>query len=202
MLKGGLIPKKFLIVGARPGMGKSTLTNQLVFDVLDLNKDKKMMVLYWSFEMQGMDQMDRLASKVTRKETFAYDAKISDESLIEYTKAVSNYRDYPVYFCERPVSSKKIHHANIDIAKKYPEHQVLNIIDHSRYVSKENERDEYAMLNSLSKDIHMISVETSAISILISQLNRDIEKEGRVKTMYKPLQSDLFGSDSVNRAAA
>ena len=44
-LLGGLQKGKMYVIAGRPGMGKSAFSNQLVFDVLDKNKDKNITYL-------------------------------------------------------------------------------------------------------------------------------------------------------------
>ena len=40
-LLGGLQPGKMYVIAGRPGVGKSAFSNQLIFDTLDNNKNKK-----------------------------------------------------------------------------------------------------------------------------------------------------------------
>jgi replicative DNA helicase len=61
-LLGGLQKGKMYVIAGRPGVGKSAFSNQLIFDVLDKNKDKKVIVLYWTFEMPDYQQIMRAAS--------------------------------------------------------------------------------------------------------------------------------------------
>ena len=46
-LLGGLQKGKMYVVAGRPGVGKSAFSNQLVFDVLDNNSHRDIIVLYW-----------------------------------------------------------------------------------------------------------------------------------------------------------
>ena len=48
-LMGGLQRGKMYVIAGRPGVGKSAFSNQLIFDVLDSNVNKQVVVLYWSF---------------------------------------------------------------------------------------------------------------------------------------------------------
>ena len=45
-LLGGLQGGKMYVIAGRPGVGKSAFSNQLVFDLLDVNSNKDMIVLY------------------------------------------------------------------------------------------------------------------------------------------------------------
>ena len=67
-LLGGLQKGKMYVIAGRPGVGKSAFSNQLIFDVLDTNKAKKLIVLYWTFEMPGYQQVMRSASKDVKKQ--------------------------------------------------------------------------------------------------------------------------------------
>ena len=67
-LLGGLQPGKMYVIAGRPGVGKSAFSNQLVFDILDNNNDKNLVVLYWSFEMPGYQQILRAGSKATGRQ--------------------------------------------------------------------------------------------------------------------------------------
>ena len=67
-LLGGLQPGKMYVIAGRPGVGKSAFSNQLIFDLLDNNRDKNLLVLYWSFEMPGYQQIMRAGAKGTNKQ--------------------------------------------------------------------------------------------------------------------------------------
>ena len=67
-LLGGLQPGKMYVIAGRPGVGKSAFSNQMIFDILDNNKDKQLLVLYWSFEMPGYQQILRAGAKSSNKE--------------------------------------------------------------------------------------------------------------------------------------
>ena len=44
-LLGGLQPGKMYVIAGRPGVGKSAFSNQLIFDLLDANRAKNLLVL-------------------------------------------------------------------------------------------------------------------------------------------------------------
>ena len=67
-LLGGLQPGKMYVIAGRPGVGKSAFSNQLIFDTLDVNSEKPLLVLYWSFEMPGHQQIMRAGAKGTGKQ--------------------------------------------------------------------------------------------------------------------------------------
>jgi len=204
-LLGGLQPGKMYVIGGRPGTGKSAFSNQLLFDILDNAKLLKMkvVVFYWSFEMPGYQQLLRSASKDTGKgmaELYSVDAKLSENDFKSFIQSVSKYMPYPVYFQNRAKTAKEIEATCEAYHKRHPDTYILNMIDHSRLVPGQEEQ-ELQRLNTLSKTCMRMQGNMSSITILLSQLNREIEKEHRAKNQYQPMLSDLFGGDSIGQDA-
>ena len=101
-LMGGLQPGKMYVIAGRPGVGKSAFSNQLIFDLLDKNVQQDIMVVYWSFEMPGDQQILRAGSKDTKLQTFellSVERKLSQEKFDSYVKETQKYKDYPIFFC-------------------------------------------------------------------------------------------------------
>lgn len=205
-LLGGFQPGKLYIIAGRPGSGKSAFSNQVLFDVLDLimMTNKKVIVFYWSFEMPGYQQILRTASKTTGKqlsELYSIDSTLGDKSFQEFIAGVSPYTKYPIYFQNRPKSISFIEEATRRYKEKSPDTLIINLMDHSRLVPDEREEEELKKLNKLSKGCMKMQAEYGVINILLSQLNRNIEKEDRAKNQYQPLLTDLFGGDSIGQDA-
>tara|TARA_R110002020_G_scaffold178255_5_gene371227 strand:+ start:21 stop:965 length:945 start_codon:yes stop_codon:yes gene_type:complete len=203
-LLGGLQKGKMYVIAGRPGMGKSAFSNQLVFDVLDKNKDKNIIVLYWSFEMPGYQQIMRSASKEVNKEILellSVEARLQDEDFKNYANRVDRFRKYPIYFNSIPRTMDYIKQTNEQVFTESPKATVINIFDHSRLIKGSNEHSELQKLNEISKGCMWMQAKMDVINILLSQLNRNIEQEHRAKNQYQPLLTDLFGGDSIGQDA-
>ena len=205
-LMGGLTPGKLLIISGRPGSGKSMFSNQMIFDVLDLaaKANRKVIVLYWSFEMPGSEQVIRSASKDTglnMLDLYSIDKTLADRDLIRFTKAVYQYKKYPIYFQNTSKSITFVQTRVHKIQELFPEYQIINLFDHSRLFDPEQEKSELERLVNISHGCMKMQSETRCINIILSQLNRNIEREHRAKQQYQPLLSDLFGSDSLGQDA-
>ena len=114
-LMGGLQPGKMYVIAGRPGVGKSAFSNQLIFDLLDKNADKNVVVLYWSFEMPGEQQILRAGSKDTKLQTFellSVENKLTQDKYNMYVQAVQKYKEYPIYFCSIPQDMEKVKNIN------------------------------------------------------------------------------------------
>jgi replicative DNA helicase len=202
-LLGGLQRGKMYVIAGRPGVGKSAFSNQLIFDVLDNNKDKNIVVLYWTFEMPGYQQVMRSASKDVKKEMadlLSINKRLSDMDFQSYAKKVMKYGNYPIYFNNVPRTMEYIMNANEEIQLSKPTTTIINIFDHSRLI-RGSEDTELKKLNTISKGCMWMQSTMGAVNILLSQLNRNIEQEHRAKNQYQPMLSDLFGGDSIGQDA-
>ena len=202
-LLGGLQPGKMYVIAGRPGVGKSAFSNQLIFDLLDNNKDKNLLVLYWSFEMPGYQQIMRAGAKGTNKqlsELLSVDQRLENDAYIAFKEEVLKYAHYPIYFNSIPRDMEFIKKANVDVTNKKPDHTIINVFDHSRLILSDKEM-ELQKLNDVSKGCMWLQSKIGCVNILLSQLNRNIEQEHRAKAQYQPLLTDLFGGDSIGQDA-
>tara|TARA_R110002167_G_scaffold126891_2_gene308026 strand:- start:257 stop:1240 length:984 start_codon:yes stop_codon:yes gene_type:complete len=202
-LLGGLQKGKLYVVAGRPGVGKSAFSNQLVFDILDKNVTQTVVVLYWTFEMPGYQQVMRSASKDVKKQIadlLSVDARLSTNAFDDYARKVQKYSNYEIYFHNTPKSMEFIKDTNESLFEERPEITVVNVIDHSRLIAG-NAETELQRLNIVSKGCMWMQSKMGTINILLSQLNRNIEQEHRAKNQYQPMLSDLFGGDSIGQDA-
>jgi len=202
-LLGGLQPGKMYVIAGRPGVGKSAFSNQLIFDLLDNNRGKNLIVLYWSFEMPGHQQIMRAGAKGTGKqvsELLSVERKLDINAYEAFKKEVLKYAHYPIYFNNIPRDMEFVKNANVEITNKKPDHTIVNVFDHSRLILS-NKDQELQKLNEVSKGCMWLQAKMGTINILLSQLNRNIEQEHRAKAQYQPLLTDLFGGDSIGQDA-
>ena len=202
-LLGGLQPGKMYVIAGRPGVGKSAFSNQMIFDILDSNEDKNVLVLYWSFEMPGYQQILRAGSKGSNKqvsELLSVQQKLTEAEYIRYRDEVIKYNHYPMYFNNIPRNMDFIKQANVDVGTTHPNSTIINVFDHSRLILSGKEQ-ELQKLNEISKGCMWMQAKMGCINILLSQLNRNIEQEHRAKAQYQPLLTDLFGGDSIGQDA-
>tara|TARA_R110000824_G_scaffold14863_4_gene62950 strand:+ start:2998 stop:3972 length:975 start_codon:yes stop_codon:yes gene_type:complete len=202
-LLGGLQQGKLYVVAGRPGVGKSAFSNQLIFDILDRNPLKKLVVLYWTFEMPGYQQIMRSAAKDVNKQIadlLSVDAQLSQGEFSDYTSKVQKYSNYEIYFNNHPKSMQFIKDTNESLFQERPDVTMVNLFDHSRLIAGTADT-ELQRLNTVSKGCMWMQSKMGTINILLSQLNRNIEQEHRAKDQYQPMLSDLFGGDSIGQDA-
>jgi replicative DNA helicase len=202
-LLGGLQPGKMYVIAGRPGVGKSAFSNQLIFDLLDANDKSNLLVLYWSFEMPGYQQILRAGAKGSGKqvgELLSVTDRLDNDAYNYFKREVMKYAHYPIHFNNVPRDMEFIKESNTEITQKYPDRTIVNIFDHSRLILSDKDK-ELLKLNEVSKGCMWMQSTMGCINILISQLNRNIEQEHRAKAQYQPLLTDLFGGDSIGQDA-
>lgn len=199
-LMGGLYPSTYYCFAGRPGSGKSLFSNQIIFDVLELSKDRNIIILYWTFEMTGSRQVLRIGSresKLTLKELRSINKRLSDVDFSRYKESIKKYKSFPIYFNEVPRDDEFIYKINESIHKSKPDIQIINVLDHSRLVRGSKFDGELQRLDRLSKTFVLCMKSFKSIIILLSQLNREIEKPERAKKQFIPQLTDIFGADSI-----
>lgn len=161
------------------------------------------MVLYWSFEMPGHQQILRAGAKDVKKEVMdllSVQKKLRQDEYDLYEEKVIAYTEYPIYFNNIPRNIEYIKQTNEEIAQFYPDTLVINVYDHSRLILSKADT-ELQKLNQISKGCMWMQAKMGVINILLSQLNRNIEQEHRARNQYQPLLTDLFGGDSIGQDA-
>ena len=101
-------------------------------------------------------------------------------------------------FVPDPLENPDVNVVREQMFMRHPSKTVINLIDHSRLVLG-REDTELQKLNTVSKSCMWMQAKMSSITILLSQLNRNIEQEYRAKQQYQPLLTDLFGGDSIGQ---
>lgn len=200
-LMGGWQPGKMYTYGGRPGSGKSQVTNQLLFDTLDLAKASghKMIVFYWSFEMPGYQQLIRIASGDLGQDVYDLIQESTDQRpYIKFQEVLNKFKHYPIYFYNIPTSLTLFKGKINQFCINNPDVTVINLIDHTRLFAGGN-KDEMQRIADVTKALMETQSKYGTITVLLSQLNRQIESNDRANTQYQPMLSDLFGSDAVGQ---
>ena len=199
-LMGGFQPGKMYVISGRPGSSKSQLSNQILFDTLDVAKDmnRKVAVLYWSFEMPGYQQMLRIASGDCGKSVWDI---ISNESSVEFNEfndIISKYAEYNIAFKNVPETITFVQNAITHFVNENPDYTLINLFDHTR-LFKGGNANEIQRLADVANMMMEMQAKHQCISIVLSQLNKNIESPDRAKEQYQPQLTDLFGSDSLGQ---
>lgn len=195
------------------GSGKTALLNILETQMFDSNPDQEIAVLSFNFEMLARRLVGRKISGLLKKSVRQiYSAeKEGNISEAEIDSLEKNVKDlitkYDISYVEMPGSVNEIAIAAeaFILAKqaKTPNVKVVVTLDHSILVKKlkGSERDTLTELMACFNELKKQHPDT--LFIVLSQLNRNIEKEERKKSygperaLHYPQKSDIFGSEAL-----
>lgn len=195
------------------GSGKTALLNILETEMFESNKDQDIAVLSFNFEMLARRLVGRkISGMMKRSVKQLYSAEkegnITDDDIAFIESEVAkNITKYDISYVEIPGNVQEIADVAEDFIKlktfENTATKVVITLDHSILVKKlkGSERDTLtelmASFNELKKKY------PNMLFILLSQLNRNIEKEERKKpfgperNLHFPQKSDIFGSESL-----
>lgn len=205
-----------LVIGARPGVGKSLIKDQIIRESFALNKDTQFRVLKFEFEMLGRATAIREFSSVLSK-SYKYicsaESSLLQDAEYERMKQYSaNVNTNPIDIIEKPVTVPDF----IEIIHEYmKEHIVIGAdtkpkytntvisIDHTwLFVRAKSEKDKLETMYALGEAVTYLKRIYPILFIILSQLNRNVENPERCENgKYGNLinDGDFFGSDAMNQ---
>lgn len=202
----GFLPTDQLTIAARSGMGKTSRIIKLIDDffnpVINPHYQDKLIVLYDSWEIAGWRNAVKFMSlneRLTYSEILDWDVKLQKDKLDVLKTYKHKFDNKRFFISEFPNSVEEWVYNKLAIQNKFPEYQIVNIIDHSRLVTRGNRETEEQLISKFMIESVAQKKKTKQINIFLSQLNRNIEQNtdrNKIGT-HLPIASDIFGSDSV-----
>jgi replicative DNA helicase len=194
-LTDGLQPSTMVVIAARPSMGKTSLALNIVENVAVENN---IPVGVFSMEMSSDDLIMRMACSQSRVSLSAIRGGfIRDDDLVKLTGAAGRIRKAPIYIDD--TGGLSILQLRARARRMHQRYGIkLIVIDYLQLMSstarrgRENRQQE---VSDISAGIKALAKELRIPIIVLSQLNREIEKDkGR-----KPRLSDLRESGSIEQ---
>lgn len=200
---GGLYPRNVMAIGARPGVGKSYVTQKITEYIMDVTKNPQAgdyLLVNCEFEMPAMDLLTR---RITREMGKSARSLLTEEPTsleAEKIREIVNKeeKDNVIYILE-PITVDEFRRA-IDHVMKKNTHRRLVVwkIDHILLTKREG-GDPKRVMDSLIAVINNAKLKYHNIFFLIvSQFNRDIESRRSPKEQ-EPRQSDFYQSDELGQ---
>lgn len=192
------------LLGAMSGVGKTAIINELVFSCHELNPEQEISVLFFTPEMAARRLISRMVSRELHMPV--KDIYKGDEDLIKKveTEILPKYKDRDIQYVEYVHTVETI----VEIIKTFCKQRIgkncLIIYDHSLLIKKEPGESERATLVALGTQLLSLKKQfPESQYIVLSQLNRDIERPERIrdKMLHYPKKSDIFGSDGFWHAS-
>ncbi len=221
----GLEWHQTIIIGARPGSGKTLCKDQLIRDLFRLNPAANFRVLEFQLEMVAKSSAIREFSSVTKKNYRALcsgDQALPDDILKQCYEYAKEKVKYPIHVVEKAPTVEefetiirhymeqsinmvdktiKLSNGTEAITKVKQYKPAIITVDHSILIKRgKGERDTLEMLYNFGEVLTKLKREYPITFIILSQLNRSIEHPDRCENgSYGNyiLESDFFGSDSL-----
>ena len=195
----GLQNGDLIIVAARPSMGKTALSMNIVENFI-VNKDITGGILVFSLEMPAEALTTRLlASNARIDQQKVRAASMNKEELNKFMESSSRLKDLPLYVDDSSMLSPMELRARARrIARQEPNGLSLIVVDYLQLMqipgSQENRVNQ---ISEISRSLKMLAKDLNIPVIGISQLNRAVDQ----RPNKKPIMSDLRDSGAIEQDA-
>ena len=195
----GFHPAEMIVVAARPSIGKTSLALSFAKTAVLLEKEEQNIfpTLFFSLEMSS-DQlaMRLLCSQSGVDMTKLKDGHVSREGLKAFNQISRQFRKAPLWIDES--ANMTILEMRAKARRLHNQHPLgLIIIDYLQLISGSDGRSpREQQIAEISRGIKAMAKELAVPVIVLSQLNRESEKERR-----QPRLSDLRESGSIEQDA-
>ncbi|MDA8781129.1 replicative DNA helicase [Gammaproteobacteria bacterium] len=195
----GLQNGDLIIVAARPSMGKTALSMNIVENLI-LNKNIPGGVLVFSLEMPAESLTTRLlASNAKIDQQKVRSASMNQSDLKKFMESSSKLKDLPLYIDDSSMLSPMELRARARrIARQEPNGLSLIVVDYLQLMqlpaSQENRVNQ---ISEISRSLKMLAKELNVPVIALSQLNRAVEQ----RPNKRPIMADLRDSGAIEQDA-
>ena len=195
----GLQDGDLIIVAARPSMGKTALSMNIVENFI-LNKDIPGGVLVFSLEMPAESLTTRLlASNAKIDQQKVRSASMNQADLKKFMESSSKLKDLPLYIDDSSMLSPMELRARARrIARQEPNGLSLIVVDYLQLMqlpaSQENRVNQ---ISEISRSLKMLAKELNVPVVALSQLNRAVEQ----RPNKRPIMADLRDSGAIEQDA-
>lgn len=204
---GGIESNIVMSITGISGSGKSSFVNELSTDLIDLNPEKDIVILNFSWEMVGFRQVGRTLSNKLRKTTselYSSYEDLDDCTFEQIVNVSDQLKDYPIYWVDTPGTPEQVwqtvvafYNEHVKDTNKY----FIVSLDHTLLTKRVGSTLE--TLSELQEILIRIKKLPRTSVIQLSQMNRNIESPERINNplSHYPMRSDLSSSDSIFQAS-
>jgi replicative DNA helicase len=194
-LDGGMRPGEVIVIGARPGMGKSALGLSIALNVAGGGEPTGFLTMEMPAEQVMNRAMSLLSqihlSRIKRAE------RLRDHDWPNITDAVEKVRGMPLYISDQ--SGLNINHVRAKARALKRKHGLrLLVIDYLGLMDGVDPKQPRTyQLEDITKGLKRLAKELGMAVLLLVQLNRSVEQ----RTDQMPILSDLRDSGAIEQDA-
>lgn len=186
----------FIVIGARPAMGKTTLAQNLAYNIASINKKG---VLFFSMEMAANEIIDRMISDVSGVDNWKMrTGNLSDEEFQRIGDALGEMDEIPIYIDD--TSSMTIMELRNKARRAMHDHDIgIVIVDYLQLIqgSDRYKGNRVQEVTEISRGLKILARELEIPVVALAQLSRNVT--GRDNP--RPVLSDLRESGSIEQDA-
>lgn len=195
-LTNGLQDGDFIIIGARPSVGKSAFALNIALNVAERNKNGSANVAFFSMEMPDTQLSSRLLSTVSGVNNYKIKSgSVNQQEYNDVSSASNKLSNLNLFINDKGGSTIG------DISqyvRKIKEEKGLDliIIDYLQLINSSGNRENRQQeISKISRQLKQVALELKVPIIALSQLSRGIE----TRENKEPMLSDLRESGSIEQ---
>jgi replicative DNA helicase len=190
MWLGGLIDQEFIILGARPSIGKSSMATNIAESMVKRN----IRVGYFTIEMDAVAITTRiLCTESDVSQTFIRAGRLTEHHFDKITATISDLYGKPLYFYDFENAELLDLKNKARQLKRKHNIQVL-FIDHIGKIQVPGNMQRWEKFTIISSELKTLARELNIPVVALSQLTRTAENK-------EPMLSDLRDSGSLEQDA-
>jgi replicative DNA helicase len=190
----GFHPWEMIVIAGRPGMGKSTISRDIALHVTEQEDNK---VVIFSLEMGAEATMQGAVCALAKIDGNSWGHGGAPEHELEEARNAAEQlskRDIVIY---ETIQTAKNMYAMLSVMSKVKAPKLV-IVDNIQIMTTQPQiQKEYERLTEISHELKRITMNLKIPVIVISHLNREVEK----RQNHIPRVSDLRGSGSIEQDA-
>ena len=195
-LTAGLQKSDLIILAARPAMGKSTLAQNIAYNIA--TKEKKA-VLIFNLEMSNSQTVDRMLSEASGIDSWNIrTGDLTNDDFAKISEAMAEMSEAPIYFDD--TSGMNIMEMRTKArrqAHKMPLGAI--VVDYLQLMTGSHSYGDNRVqeISEISRGLKLLARELDVPVIALSQLSRSVES----RPDKRPMLSDLRESGSIEQDA-
>lgn len=196
-ITSGLHENQFIIIAARPAMGKTAFALNLATNVVTSSKKS---VAVFNLEMGAEQLANRMLSSLGQIEGYKFmSGKLNNNDYVKFNEALSQLEDTNLFLDDTPGITIGEIRSKCRRLKTSSSELDLVIIDYLQLISggKNYGANRQQEVSDISRSLKMLAMELNIPIIALSQLSRSVES----REDKRPLMSDLRESGSIEQDA-